>query len=286
MINMDIRLSLLAISLLGASTALAQSDQIVFKAPQVVLAQVFDSNIDVTQYWKSEKLDGIRAFWDGKTLLTRKGNKITAPRWFIDKLPNIPLEGELWAGRGNFHLVQQTVLDTSPNDESWRAIKLMLFDMPQAEGTYQQRYASIKELVNELCHSHIDYVEHQPIENELELLKELDAIDGASGEGLMLRKFTSSYHAGRSDGLVKLKKYQDAEARVIGYKLGNGKYKGKMGSLLVQLESGKQFFIGSGFSDGQRDDPPHIGSIITFRYNGYTHKGVPKFARYLRERVE
>jgi DNA ligase-1 len=102
----------------------------------------------------------------------------------------------------------------------------------------------------------------------------------------MLRKISSRYQAGRSTDLLKLKKHQDAEARVIGYKVGKGKYQGLMGALLVKLESGVEFYIGSGFSDQLRQDPPELGSTITFRYNGLTQNGVPKFARFLRERPE
>ncbi|MEF1290359.1 DNA ligase [Vibrio sp. M260118] len=283
---MDIRLSLLAISLLSASTPQLVAKESIAGIQSVALAETYNASIDVGLYWVSEKLDGVRAIWNGKQLVTRNGIPIAAPDWFIENMPDVSIEGELWAGRGNFHLVQQTVLDTSPNDNAWKGIKLMLFDMPNAPGTYQQRYAKLIDVVNNLCATHVGYVEHKPIISEHELLQQLDSIDGSYGEGLMLRKIDSLYTQGRSSDLIKLKKYQDAEARVIGYKSGNGKYEGKMGSLLVQLESGQQFYIGSGFSDSQREEPPRIGTIITFRYNGYTHKGIPKFARYLRERVE
>ncbi|KGY11192.1 DNA ligase [Vibrio tubiashii] len=283
---MDIRLSLLAISLLSAPTyTLLASDSVANMQP-VALAEMYNASIEVSQYWVSEKLDGVRAIWDGQQLFTRGGNLIYAPDWFTDKLPDTAIEGELWAGRGNYHLVQQTVLDTSPNDEAWKSIKLMLFDMPNASGIYQHRYTNLINLVNGLDLDHVNYIEHKPIASEDELLRKLTIIDGSFGEGLMLRKIDSLYNPRRSSDLIKLKTYQDAEARVIGYRSGNGKYEGKMGSLLVQLESGTQFYIGSGFSDNQRKEPPQIGTIITFRYNGFTHKGIPKFARFLRERVE
>ncbi len=283
---MDIRLSLLAISLLSAPTyTLLASDSVANMQP-VALAEMYNASIEVSQYWVSEKLDGVRAIWDGQQLFTRGGNLIYAPDWFTDKLPDTAIEGELWAGRGNYHLVQQTVLDTSPNDEAWKSIKLMLFDMPNASGIYQHRYTNLINLVNGLDLDHVNYIEHKPIASEDELLRQLTIIDGSFGEGLMLRKIDSLYNPRRSSDLIKLKTYQDAEARVIGYRSGNGKYEGKIGSLLVQLESGTQFYIGSGFSDNQRKEPPQIGTIITFRYNGFTHKGIPKFARFLRERVE
>ncbi|MDA0147600.1 DNA ligase [Vibrio sp. LaRot3] len=252
----------------------------------VMQAHQYQDGLNVHEYWQSEKLDGIRAVWDGTKLFTRNGRQIHAPAWFIEPLPDYPVEGELWAGRGNFHLVQQTVLDHKPIDQSWQQIDFMLFDMPHAAGDYQKRYYNIVHYVTSVDHSHIKYIEHTPITSEKELFQYLDNVNNDKGEGVMLRKITSRYQAGRSSDLLKLKTHQDDEAQVIGYKVGRGQYKGMMGSILVKWQDGVEFYIGSGFSEQQRKNPPPIGSTITFRYNGLTQNGVPKFARYVRERVE
>ncbi|KHT38773.1 DNA ligase [Vibrio sinaloensis] len=283
---MNYQLTSLAASVLIALSMSANAANVDDFLVAVPLAHSYDQKIEVSEYWKSEKLDGIRAIWTGKRLVTRNGNPIHAPDWFVEPLPPYPLEGELWAGRGNFHLVQQTVLDTKPTDAAWRKIDYMLFDMPEAAGDYQKRYHNVIYFTRASKRDHIKYIEHTPIKSETELFGYLDTIDSAKGEGVMLRKITSRYQAGRSNDLLKLKKHQDAEARVVGYKVGRGKYHGLMGALLVQLNSGIKFYIGSGFSDIQRKDPPELGSVITFRYNGYTQNGVPKFARFVRERVE
>lgn len=253
---------------------------------RLVLANTYKQGIDVSEYWTSEKLDGIRALWDGKHLYTRNGNRIYAPNWFVESLPKVHLEGELWAGRGNFHLVQATVLDHTPSDTAWQQIEFMLFDMPGAAGDYQKRYYNILHWVSVINEPHIGYVEHTPIQSEEALFYKLDNVDESKGEGLMLRKITSRYQAGRSNDLLKLKRHHDAEATVIGYKSGTGKYKGMMGSILVHTEEGVEFYIGSGFSDKMRQSPPDIGSRITFRYNGFTQNGKPKFARFIREKSD
>ncbi|KHD26927.1 DNA ligase [Vibrio caribbeanicus] len=283
---MNHQLTSLAASVLIALSMSANAANVDDFLVAVPLAHSYDQKIEVSEYWKSEKLDGIRAIWTGKRLVTRNGNPIHAPDWFVEPLPPYPLEGELWAGRGNFHLVQQTVLDTKPTDAAWRKIDYMLFDMPEAAGDYQKRYHNVIYFTRASKRDHIKYIEHTPIKSETELFGYLDSIDSVKGEGVMLRKITSRYQAGRSNDLLKLKKHKDAEARVVGYKVGRGKYHGLMGALLVQLDSGIKFYIGSGFSDIQRKDPPELGSVITFRYNGYTQNGVPKFARFVRERVE
>ncbi|OLQ95338.1 DNA ligase [Vibrio ponticus] len=280
------KLTAIASSLMFASSAAASETITQTEMLPVLLAQTYQQGIDVTHYWQSEKLDGIRAIWDGTKLKTRKGRVINAPNWFVRYLPEFAVEGELWAGRGNFHLVQQTVLDKQPNDEAWGAIDFMLFDLPHAAGDYVKRYANLIYLVNKLNKPHIKYVEHHPIGSEIELLAHLDDVYDGDGEGIMLRKITSHYQAGRSSDLLKLKRHQDDEARVIGYKVGTGKYKGMLGALLVEWDSGKQFYIGTGFTDQQRKHPPSIGAIITFRYNGLTSGDLPRFARFIRERPD
>ncbi|MDF5462543.1 DNA ligase, partial [Vibrio parahaemolyticus] len=231
-------------------------------------------------------LDGVRAYWTGQHLVTRNGNRIYAPDWFTGPLPDYPLDGELWAGRGNFHLVQQTVLDKTPVESAWRHIDFMIFDMPYSAGDYRKRYYNIKDLVLEVDQPHIKYVEHRAIQNEAHLFTQLDKISISDGEGVMLRKVSSRYQAGRGSDLLKLKRYADDEALVVGYKPGTGRLLGMMGAMLVRLPNGIEFYIGSGFTDEVRRQPPKIGSTITFRYNGFTHTGKPRFARFLRERLK
>ncbi|MCL9783302.1 DNA ligase [Vibrio sp. S4M6] len=248
-------------------------------------ANPYHKAMDVKKYWASEKLDGIRAKWTGSELKTRTGKLIKAPSWFTDALPGIPIDGELWAGRSRFFVVQQTVLDSSPNDSAWREIKFMAFDLPNHGGTYKQRYQRLIDVIEDIGQKHIQYVEHYPIESRQTLSERLNQLTSSGGEGLMLRKIDSLYSVGRSNELLKLKLAQDAEGTIIGYKAGTGKYTGLMGSIQVRMKSGVEFYIGSGFTDKLRKSPPPIGTVITFKFNGYSHKGVPKFARYVRQRA-
>lgn len=248
-------------------------------------AIAYRDSMDVERYWKSEKLDGIRVIWNGRQLMTRQGNPIAAPAWFTEGLPTYPVEGELWAGRGKFALVQSTVLDQTPHETAWRQITYMLFDLPTTQGDFAQRYHQLQTLIEQINQSHIQYVEQSPIVSKADLMDYLDHIVAAGGEGVMLRKVAAPYRAGRGEDWVKLKRYQDDEAVIVGYKEGTGKYRGMVGSLRVQLADGTEFYIGSGLSDAQRENPPAIGQTVTFRYNGYTQHGIPRFARLVRERL-
>jgi DNA ligase-1 len=102
----------------------------------------------------------------------------------------------------------------------------------------------------------------------------------------MLHRGASRYASGRSDDLLKLKPYLDAEARVVAHLPGKGKYRGLMGALLVESTQGGRFRIGTGFSDAERVDPPPIGAQITYRYHGFTDAGIPRFPSFLRVREE
>ena len=109
------------------------------------------------------------------------------------------------------------------------------------------------------------------------LRKELARIESLGGEGLMLRQPGSLYEAGRSHTLLKVKRFHDAEARVIEHLPGAGRHKGRLGALLVELPGGTRFSVGTGFTDAQREKPPAIGSVITFRFQELTDGGVPRF---------
>jgi DNA ligase-1 len=88
----------------------------------------------------------------------------------------------------------------------------------------------------------------------------------------------------RSDDLLKLKRFDDAEAIVIAHIEGKGKFSNMLGALVVTTPEAREFKIGSGFSDLQRRDSPAIGSTITYKYQGFTASGLPRFASFRRER--
>lgn len=84
----------------------------------VMLASKWEGE-DPTGWWMSEKLDGVRAWWTGSTLLSRLGNTINAPAWFTAGLPKVPLDGELWCGRGQFTEAVSIVKNAARQDD-WK----------------------------------------------------------------------------------------------------------------------------------------------------------------------
>jgi DNA ligase-1 len=249
--------------------------------PPLLLANVWKPSIDPTGWWMSEKYDGLRGYWDGEKLWSRKGNLIHAPDYFLAELPrDIALDGELWIGYGKFEETISIVRSETPDDR-WRLIHYMVFDAPQAPGTFEQRMQFLRATLSQE-NRFVRIVAQERCKGAAQLIAERDRVVREGGEGLMLRQPESVYEPRRSPTLLKVKPFDDAEATVIAHELGNGKYAGKLGALRVRTDDGKEFSIGTGLTDAERDSPPPIGTVITYRFRGLTAKGLPRFPSYLR----
>ncbi|WP_291476866.1 DNA ligase [Acidovorax sp.] len=273
-------LALLAIAAFPALPALAAD------APALLLAQVYRPGLPLQDYWVSEKYDGVRGFWDGRTLRTRGGETVQAPAWFTAGWPEVPMDGELWAGRGRFSHAQSTTRQQQPGDVAWRQMRFMVFDLPGDKGTFDQRLPALNALVESLGQPWVQAVPQRRVANDAALQALLHRTVRAGGEGLMLHRGASLYRAGRSDDLIKLKTHEDTEARVIAHLPGKGRHAGRMGALLVEMPSGQRFRLGAGFSDADRERPPPVGSWVTYRFRGTHNGGLPRFASFVRARAD
>ncbi|MGE0607120.1 MAG: DNA ligase [Pirellulales bacterium] len=253
--------------------------------PELLLAHSWDGAADLTGWWISEKLDGVRAWWDGKQFLSRQGNVFHSPAWFTAGLPDTPLDGELWLARKAF---QRTVsiVRRQTGDELWRELKFRVFDMPAHGAPFEQRIAQVQACLRDLRTPFAEAVEQACCRDFDHLQGELSRIIELGGEGLMLRQPGSSYESGRSNTLLKIKQFFDTEAIVVRHQPGKGRHKGRLGALEVELPDGTRFSVGTGFSDAQRESPPPIGSQITFRYQELTDRGVPRFPSFVRCRTD
>jgi DNA ligase-1 len=257
------------------------------KPPQLMLANNYEANtaLSLGDYWVSEKLDGVRAYWDGKQLFTRNGNPISIPESAIEQLPATKLDGELWLGRGTFAQINGLILSHNALSQEWNNVRYMVFDAPDYPGVFNDRLREIQRIYHLHPNNFWRPVEHFKIQTTVELELKLASIEALGGEGLMLHNGNSHYRATRTDDLLKVKSYQDAEATVINHLPGKGKYSGMLGAIVVRNEAGQKFAIGTGFSEAERQSPPPIGSLVTYKYYGLTNKGKPRFASFLRVRT-
>ena len=241
--------------------------------PRLMLATVYRGGVHVPDYWISEKLDGVRGYWNGRELRTRGGQAITPPAWFTAGWPRIEMDGELWMGRGRFDETSAMVRATKPDSAAWKQARFMVFDLPGAEGTFDARMVKVRALAKLPT---LQPVPQFRLANAAELDARLRQVVSAGGEGLMLHHRHGRYR----------KAHEDAEARVIAHAPGKGKYAGMLGALVLQRPDGRRFRLGTGFTDAQRANPPPVGSVVTYRFNGLTSKGLPRFARFQRIRSD
>jgi len=279
-----------------------------------MLAAKYDgAKMDPTGWWISEKLDGVRAYWDGKNFYSRNGNPFPAPQWFKDGLPSdMALDGELWAGRGMFRRCLSIVRNGGSGD-LWEYVTYLVFDIPprtKKDGSvpYEDRLETIRNTIVPIAKNprgndgnsdakmanvaSVGTPYAAPVESILcksraHLQEELDKVDANGGEGLMLRQPGSLYEEGkRSSTLLKVKTTHDEEAQVMAHEPGKGRNSGRLGALTLETPDGRQFSCGTGLTDKDRDKPPAIGSLVTYRYTELMDNSYPRFPVCIAERTD
>jgi DNA ligase-1 len=250
-----------------------------------MLPRIYTEQVEVTGWLMSEKLDGVRGRWDGCRLWSKNGHLFHPPEEFIRGLPDFPLDGEIWGGRGTFGETA-AVVQRSRDDEGWLQLKFVVFDVPETGTDFTRRMARAEKWFAAYPSDYAFVLPQQIVRSRDHLQEELRRVEGLGGEGLMVRRPDAFYHAGRSAGILKVKSFQDAEAVVVAHIPGSGRNRGRLGSLRVELDNGIQFRIGSGFSDAEREDPPPVGEVVTFKHYGFYPSGIPKFPSFLRVRKD
>ena len=248
----------------------------------------------------SEKLDGVRAYWDGRNLRSRNGKILAAPGGWSAHFPPFALDGELYTARGEFEKIQSIVMDKMPSATAWSEIKLYVFDVPEAGGGLLERLSELEKFIakNPQAGQNLKIIKQVKVKDNAEFEAFAEAIIANGGEGAVVREPNASYERKRSKNALKYKKFKDAECEVTEVNAGTGKYAGLMGSVTCkalgaagsntdeQIAGGVKFKIGSGFSDEERANPPKIGSIVTYKYQNLTAKGLPRFPVFLRIRED
>ena len=262
--------------------ALARSANADDSSPGVSLAQTYREGVDVAAYWVSEKLDGVRALWDGRALRSRAGNRFHAPPWFVAGFPAVHLDGELWMGRGTFEKLSGTVRRHTPVEADWRRVRFMVFDLPAHPADFSGRLERMEEIFASLDSPHLGLIRQRRLASHEALMDLLDEIAALGGEGLMLRRADSFHRAGSSADLLKLKRFEEAQAKVVAHLPGKGRFAGMLGALLVETPDGRRFRLGTGFTDDERRRPPPLGSTVTYKHHGKTSSGLPRFASFQR----
>lgn len=253
-------------------------------AQDMLLLSVY-KNQDISGFVMSEKLDGVRGYWDSKKLLSRQGKQILAPDFWTQNFPPFAIDGELYTKRDDFENIA-SIINSSKKRDDWRNIKLYVFDVPDANGTLIERLEVLQNFLDSNPNEFIKIIPQIKISSKEQMEEFFTNIVQNGGEGVVLRDPNLPYEAKRSTQALKYKKQNEANCKVIKINQGKGRYKDLMGSVDCEMLNGIKLKIGSGFSDKNRANPPKIGEVITFKYEQLNKNGVPKFARYLRVRID
>lgn len=252
------------------------------QSPKLLLLKEYKDQ-NVSGFLMSEKLDGIRAFWNGKELLSRNGKIIHAPKWFTKGFPPFEIDGELWSKRGEFELIQSIIMDKNPSKE-WEKITYNIFEVPNQKGGLKERLNVLDKYLKTTNAPSIRIIKQIHCKDKNHLQSNFEQIIKHNGEGVVLRDPSALYINKRTNKAVKLKNYTDTECEVIAHHKGKGKYKNTLGAFTCKLANGVTFKIGSGLSDKLRQNPPKIGEIVTFKYQGFTKNKKPRFPIFLHVR--
>jgi DNA ligase-1 len=246
------------------------------------------SDTDITGWWISEKLDGVRALWTGSHFLsrgTRAGGQIyNVPEWFRRSMPaGVVLDGELWLGRDLFDDCSGLCRAGNPDDPRWKQMTYVVFDAPMQPGVFEERLQYIQRLCARDGLAHIVAHKQSKLESMEQVPALLALVEGLEGEGLIARKPGSLYERGRrTPAMRKIITKVREDGVVVGYKEGEGKASGMMGTLLVKLADGVIAEVGTGFTDVQRKNPPPVGALVTIEYREKSKKtGKPRFPAYI-----
>lgn len=255
---------------------------------------------NVSGWLASEKLDGVRPYWDGRNLLSRNGKILAVPEGWSTYFPPFAIDGELYTARGEFEKIQSIVMDKTPNEVAWSEIKFYVFDVPEASGGLLERLGELEKFIlqNPQVGQNLKIIKQVKVKDNAEFEAFAEAVIAKGGEGAVMREPNAPYERKRSKNALKYKKFKDAECEVTEVNAGTGKYAGLMGSVTCkslgaagsnpdeQIPRGVKFKVGSGFSDEERANPPKIGFIITYKYQNLTAKGLPRFLIFLRVRED
>lgn len=245
--------------------------------------KVYNENQHKINNWiMSEKLDGIRAYWNGKKLLSKNGNKIYIPKELIKNYPSFHLDGELWTKRNDFENIQSIVLDKTPT-KKWKEITYNIFEVPNQKGNFNQRIKVLKDWIKTNKNTNIRVIRQVKCKNKKHLNSYLKTLLDKKAEGVIIKNPNISYFTGRNKNILKVKKFKDMEGKVIAINYNiNNKFK----SLKILLKNNIEFNLGGGFTNEEKINHPKIGDTVTFKYYGLTKYKKPKFASFLRIRKE
>ena len=158
----------------------------------------------------------------------------------------------------------------------------MVYDAPLVKAKFAKRLEKMAEVLKNHDPKFVKMHTQTVCKSQEHLDQELKKILATKGEGIMIKDPKCDYETCRSDKLLKVKVFEDTEATVIGHEKGTGRCSFMCGALVMRGDDGTEFKIGTGLSDGMRKKPPKKGTRVTYKFQGLTKDGKPRFPVFMR----
>ena len=240
---------------------------------------------DISNWCIYDKIDGVRATLQDRSLVSRTGRKFSVPTDYIEELKDhygdLALDGELIHVSNKFDTTVSIVRDQTKknNMHYWKDIVYIVFDIIDTSLPFKGREEKLESLDYTVNTKHLKA--NAIVTSNDTVNKELTKAIALKKEGLIIRNPEAVYEYGRSHNLLKVKEFSDEEVTVKSIYKGEGKHKGRAGGVVCLRDSGEEFRCGTGFSDEQRENPPKVGDRITVRYFELTKDNIPRFPIYI-----
>lgn len=229
-----------------------------------MITPTVSDDYDIKDYYVSEKLDGLRGYWDGKNLYSKNKNLYTPPKDFIKDFPPFVIDGELYCGKE----FEKTLSDVKSS--KFNCAKLYVFEVPFQKGDLKERLKVLKDYLKTHPNDNIKIIEQLEFNDEKSFQEYFDELKKQGAEGVVLHKKYEDYHTKKGKSLIKIKHYQTSQCEII--KLNYTR------NLLKNYEckwNDKIIKIGSGFSNDHRKNPLNVGKTISFKYYRLSKNKIP-----------
>lgn len=255
-------------------------------------------NINISDYLVSEKLDGVRGFWDGKRLYSKNENLYYPPDDFVKNFPPFAIDGELYCDAEFEDIISDV------KKSKFQCVKLYVFEVPNQKGNLEQRLQVLKDYLKIYPNDNIKIIPQLNFKNKDEFFKYFDDITKNGAEGVVLHKKDTDFDTKKGDNIIKFKKYFDDECVItkINYtknllknyeckwdiKNAQKALKTKKQKELFNSKKNEQYIIkiGSGFNKDHRENPLSIGTKITIKYYKISKNLKPIHAVFIRVRKD
>lgn len=237
------------------------------------LATKFDDAVLSGLYFAQPKIDGVRmaaTSINGQIyLFTRQGNQISNCCHIVEELTDVLKDGHVLDGELFYKDFQTTLSDFKKDGSNLSFICFDYWNEETKMKPYKARYNALEHLIEGLTHIQLVPMLQRKIK-PFEAKEQLEQFVSLGYEGLILRK-DEIWQGGRTDSIIKLKKFFDEEFICQGVEQTEKSF-----VAYFATDDGKRFSTKAS-AQFYKSRKKYLGKFCSIRFQEYTKKGVPRF---------